>query len=244
MDFKRMDIGNATEAVRLLLEELALEEYRFSVGLREPESAVHVEYAANDGWRSVTLTVPDATLLKSREERDVRSGLAATWRQKLVHARRRVDEREDRRAEAIALGRNWADEQAERLRDSVPGADWPDFWSEADNGPLPLGLGWEERGEMFVAATRAAQERWRDLRDEQVRVESLEEDEGQAEAAAAELEASLRNGLPSGVTAARDGSGVYLLSSADDQARSVASLKDAVLVLEDLTEGRNGSTRQ
>jgi len=48
MDFKRVDVGNATEAVWLLLDDLALEEYRFTIGLREPESEVRVGYAASE----------------------------------------------------------------------------------------------------------------------------------------------------------------------------------------------------
>lgn len=239
MDFKPVDIRNATEAVHLLLEELALEEYRFSVGLGAPETEVHVEYAARDGWRTVTLSVPDSVLLKSREEQAVLSSLAAQWRQMLPHARRRTDAREDRRAEATALGRVWAEAKAGELRDRIPAADWPDFWREADNGPMPLGLDWDERGEMFVCATRAAQERWRDLRTDQLGVESIEEDEGQREAAAVGLEATLHETLPPGVTAGRDGSRVYLHDRVSDQERSVASLKDVALTVEDWTEERS-----
>lgn len=238
MDFKPVDIRNATEAVRLLLEELALQEYRFSVGLRAPETEVHVEYAASDGWRTVTLSVPDSVLLNSRQEREALISLAAEWRQMLPRARRRTDVREDRRAEATALGRVWADEKAGKLRDRVPAVDWPDFWSEADNGPMPLGLNWDERGEMFVCATRAAQEQWRDLRNDQLSVESIEEDEGEREAAAAGLEATLHETLPPGVAAGRDASRVYLLDLASDQERSVASLKDAALTVEEWTEER------
>ena len=68
----------------------------------------------------------------------MRSGLATEWRQKLARAKRRTEPGEDRRAEAIALGRAWADEKANTLRDDVPAADWPDFWNETSNGPLPL----------------------------------------------------------------------------------------------------------
>jgi hypothetical protein len=104
MDFRRVDVGNATEAVRLLLEELALEEYRFTIGFREPESEVRVEYAASDGWRNATLTVPDSALLRSRQDGEVRSGLATEWRQKLRRAKRRTEPREIDRSRASGSG--------------------------------------------------------------------------------------------------------------------------------------------
>jgi hypothetical protein len=239
MDFRRFDVGNATEAVRLLLEELALEEYRFTIGVREPESEVRVEYAASDGWRNATLTVPDSALLKSRQDSKVRNNLATEWRQKLTRAKRRTEPREDRRAEATALGRAWAEEKANALRDDVPAADWPDFWEEASNGPLPLELEWEERSDMLMSATRAAQDRWRELRSEQLLVESIEGDEGESEAAAVRLEASLGEGLPSGITVGRDGSRVHLQNAATDQERSVTSLGDAARVIEEWTEQSN-----
>jgi len=236
MDFRRVDVGNATEAVRLLLEELALEEYRFTIGLREPVSEVRVEYAASDGWRNATLTVPDAALLKSREDGQVRSGLATEWRQKLTRAKRRTETRGDRRAEATALGRAWADEKANALRDDVPAADWPDFWDEASNGPLPDNVAWAERSDMLVSAIRAAQDRWRELRSEQLLVESIEGDDSEGEAAAVRLETSLREGLPPGITVGRDGSRVHLQNAATDQEQSVTSLGDAARVIEDWTE--------
>jgi len=236
MDFKRVDVGNATEAVRLLLEELALQEYRFTIGLREPESEVRVEYASNDGWKGTTLTVSDSTLLKSRQDSKLRSELATEWRQKLTRAKRRTSAREDRRAEATALGRAWADEKADALRDDVPAADWPDFWEEASNGPLPPDLAWEERSDMLVSATRAAQDRWRELRSEQLYAESIEEDGGASEAEAVRLEASLRDGLPRGIRLGRDGCRVHLQNAATDQERSVTSLGDAARVIEEWTE--------
>jgi hypothetical protein len=236
MDFKRVDVGNATEAVRLLLEELALEEYRFTIGLREPVSEVRVEYAASDGWRNATLTVPDAALLKSRQDSKLRSGLATEWRHRLTRAKRRTSTREDRRAEATALGRAWADEKANALRNDVLAADWPDFWDDASNGPLPPELTREERSEMLVSATRAAQERWRELRSEQLHVESIEEDDGESEAGAVRLEASLGEGLPRGIRVGRDGPRVHLHNAATDQERSVTSLADAARVIEEWTE--------
>jgi hypothetical protein len=128
---------------------------------------VGVEYAATDGWRTATLHVGDAALLASRTDPKVRSQLASQWRGRLIHAKRRTDAQEDRHAEASALGRAWADEKANTLSDQVPAAEWPDFWDEASNGPLPLDIEGKELGEMLVSATRAAHDRWAELLNEQ-----------------------------------------------------------------------------
>jgi hypothetical protein len=236
MDFKRADLANAAEAIRLLLSELALQDYRFTIDPREPGSDVGIEYAATDGWRTATLHVGDAALLASRTDREVRSHLASQWGDRLIHAKRRTQAQEDRRAEATALGRAWADEKANVLRDRIPAADWPDFWDEADNGQLPLDIDAEQGGQMLVSANRAAHDRWAELLKEQRSVESTEEDEHALEAAAAQFEASLRGRLPPGITAGRDGSRVYLQNSESGDERSVTSEEDVAMVMEEWTE--------
>jgi hypothetical protein len=236
MDFHRANLTNATEAIRLLLSELALEDYRFTIDPREPESEVGVEYAATDGWRTATLHVGDAALLASRTDPKLRSQLASQWRETLIHARRRIDAQGDRRAEASALGRAWADEKANTLRDRVPAADWPDFWDEASNGQLPRDIAGEELREMWVSATRAAHDRWAELLNEQRSVESIEEDEHEFEAEAVQFEASLQGSLPPGIATGRDGSRVVLRNSASGEERSVTSEEDVAMVLEEWTE--------
>jgi hypothetical protein len=236
MDFNRADLASATEAIRLLLSELALEDYRFTIGPREPESEVGVEYAASDGWRTATLHVGDAALLASRTDPNVRRQLASQWRERLIHAKRRTDAQEDRRAEATALGRAWADEKANTLRDRVPAADWPDFWDETSNGQLPLDIQGEELAEMSVSATRAAHDRWAELLNDQRSVESIEEDDHALEAAAAQFEASLQGSLPPGIATGRDGSRVVLRNGANGEERSVTSEEDVAMVMEEWTE--------
>ena len=239
MDIHRADLASATEAIRLLLTEIALEDYRFTIDAREPESEVGVEYAATDGWRTATLHVVDAALLASRTDPKVRSQLASQWRERLIHAKRRTPAQEDLRAEAAALGRAWADEKASALRDRVPAADWPDFWDETSSGHLPFDVEGEELGEMFVSATRAAHDRWAELLNDQRSVESIEEDEHEFEAAAAQFEASLQGSLPPGIATGRDGSRVVLRSSASGRERSVTSEEDVAMVLEEWTEQRD-----
>lgn len=235
MDIKRVDLANTTEAVRLLLGELALEDYRFTLEPRELETEVGVEYAATDGWRCAKLLAGDADLLASRTDRDRRRQLASQWRERLAHAKRRSESEEDRRAEGIALGRAWADRKASALRERVPASDWPDFWAEADNGQLPRDLEAPQRDQVLASANRAARERWLELLNEQRSVETLEEDDHDLEAAAARFEASLRGTLPPTIGAGRDGSRVYL-QTADGLERSVTSLHDVALAIEDWTE--------
>jgi hypothetical protein len=240
MDFKRADLANATEAIRLLLSELALEDYRFTIEPREPESDVGVEYAATDGWRCAKLRVRDAALLASRTDPGVRSQLASQWGERLAHAKRRSETEEDVRVEGTALGHSWADQKANALRDRIRASDWPDFWEEASNGPLPRDLAGEQRDVLLASASRAAHERWLELLNEQRSVESTEEDEHELEAAAARFEASLERALPPTISAERDGSQVYL-QTADGLERTVASLEDVGLVIEEWTEQPDNS---
>ncbi|HVZ35044.1 MAG TPA: hypothetical protein VG963_21610 [Polyangiaceae bacterium] len=66
-------------------------------------------------------------------------------------------------AEAIALGRAWAHEKARQLELTRAPEDWPDFWSEADDGPLPRNVPSSARSRLRREASSAARERWREL---------------------------------------------------------------------------------
>jgi hypothetical protein len=149
---------------------------------------------------------------------------------------------EAHRAEAIALGRAWADELAERYRDETPAADWPDFWDDADDGPLPTNLRPEQRAAMKRVAHRAAHERWIELVADQRAAESIDEDTLEREAAAAQLEATLRRAVPSAIGVGRDGSRAFLLLGKSGVERTVSSLEDAWRVVEEWSEQRRAPT--
>lgn len=153
-----------------------------------------------------------------------------------VNQERQTRAAEARVAEAMALGHAWAAEKADEYRDRVPAAEWPDFWDDRDDGPLPRELDAAERERMRRIANRAARERWLELVADQRAAESTEEDED--EAAAAALESELRASLPEGVTAGRDGSRVYLSETERGMERTVASIEDAWRVVEEWSEGR------
>lgn len=66
-------------------------------------------------------------------------------------------------SEAIALGRAWAQEKARQLELTRAPEDWPDFWSEADDGPLPRNAPSSARARLRHEASSAARERWLEL---------------------------------------------------------------------------------
>jgi hypothetical protein len=174
MEWTHANLTSATEAVSELLGRLGLQRYLFAVEPRGSGCEVRVEYAATEGWKATTLHVDDATLLASHRDSNVQNTLSRKWRASLKHALYKSDVTEARAAEAIALGRAWAEEKADALRSRVPVAEWPDFWDDAEHGPLPLELTLTERREMQVAANRAARERWLELIQDQRSAESFE----------------------------------------------------------------------
>ena len=145
---------------------------------------------------------------------------------------------ETRRLEAVALGHAWADQRAERLRDRLPADEWPDFWDDADNGPLPEDTDAEAQAGLGSVASRAAHERWRELTEHQRALEKIEEDEQALEASASDLEAELRRSLPQGIAVDRDGSRVFLQRQETGDERTVSSLESAWRVIEEWSDSR------
>lgn len=174
MEWTHANLTSATEAVSELLARLGLQRYLFAVEPRGAGCEVRLEYAATEGWKTTTLQVDDATLLASHRDPNVHDALARKWRASLKHALYKHEVKEARAAEAIALGRAWAEEKANSLRAQVSVAQWPDFWDDAEHGPLPLELTLTERREMQAAANRAARERWLELLQDQRSAESLD----------------------------------------------------------------------
>jgi hypothetical protein len=237
MDWTEQNIENATQAVELLLNALALEEYRFTVAPRGSQWEVGVEYPAAEGWKTATLRVPGSTLLQSRKDEELQNALAGRWLVRLKGARRRTDRAAVLAIEASALGHAWAEDKVAELREQdVPGADWPDFWDDSDSGTLPADLPLKDRREMQSRASAAARERWRELVADEASSESLETDEAQTLAAAERLRADLEARLPDGVSVGSDGSRVFLHDTVRGMERTVDSEAAARRVLEEWSE--------
>ena len=81
-------VSSATEAVDVLLGELALAAYVFVVEPKRQSWEVKIEYAALDGWRTATLTVDGKDLLSSRHDNAARRRLLEEWGHALASARR------------------------------------------------------------------------------------------------------------------------------------------------------------
>ena len=147
-------------------------------------------------------------------------------------------ETEADQAEATALGRALADERANALRNTLPAADWPDFWQDTQDVRWPVELRGARRRTFAAAVERAAQDHWRELLAEQRAVEDIEEDPHEPESAAVQLEAVLRESVPPGTTCGRDGSRVYVLDTETGMERTVTSLEGAWRVIEEWGERR------
>ena len=174
MEWTHANLTSATVAVSELLGRLGLQRYLFAVEPRGASCEVRVEYAATEGWKATTLKVDDATLLASHGDPNVQNTLSRKWRASLKHALYKREVQEARAAEGIALGHAWAEAKADMLRSRVPVAEWPDFWDDAEHGPLPVELTLTERRDMLFAANRAARERWLELLQDQRSAESFE----------------------------------------------------------------------
>ena len=107
---------------------------------------------------------------------------------------------------------------------------------------MPEGLTAAERRELCRQATLAARERWTELVADE-RGKEIEANQNEIEARAASLEAQLQRSLPPDVGVGRDGSRVFLtLPDAEPAERTISSLSDAWLVLNDWQEQRRAAS--
>jgi hypothetical protein len=243
MEWTAKDRAQATSVVSTLLGRLGLQQYSFLVRPRAARCDVHVEYASMAGWNGTTLLFDAAQLLAAARERGAARELTIAIKAKLKQARYAANAAEARRAEGIALGRAWASDKADELRGAIDPADWPDFWDEADAGPLPGDMSLAEQRELYNRATLAARERWVDIVADERFSDTLEENRDETEARAAALEAELRGSLPPDVNVGRDGSRVFLvLSDPGRGEKTVSSLSNAWRVLRDWQEQRRAAS--
>jgi len=73
------DIRSARDAVERVLDELGLAAFAFTVEPKEGQWTVHVECAAGEGWREVTLPVEVSDLRASLADAAARDRLRGAW---------------------------------------------------------------------------------------------------------------------------------------------------------------------
>jgi hypothetical protein len=83
MTVSTLQLAEAREVVRSLLEELRLEAYLFEVEPRGAAWEIRVDCGINGQWQSLTLTAASGQLTASREDDAVREALLSSWREPL-----------------------------------------------------------------------------------------------------------------------------------------------------------------
>jgi hypothetical protein len=139
--------------------------------------------------------------------------------------------------DAEALGRSWAEQKAETLRE-LPAVDWPDIWEPRPGTELPFAkeLSAAERESLLRVAHHEAAERWAELVTAEREIEDAADEEHDQEAEAIQLFEGLRDDLPAGLEARRDGPRVYLEDLATGRETTVTSLEHAWKVVAEWLE--------
>jgi hypothetical protein len=73
------DIRSARLAVERVLDEIGLDAYLYTVEPKESGWSLHVECAAEDGWKQVTMPVDRDELRASLHDAHVRGRLRRAW---------------------------------------------------------------------------------------------------------------------------------------------------------------------
>lgn len=84
MPLSSADLIQAREAAAELLEELRLDAYLFEIEPRNGQWELRVECAIEEGWETMTLSVPKSLLLAGRDDRAARRRLLTDWRERLA----------------------------------------------------------------------------------------------------------------------------------------------------------------
>jgi hypothetical protein len=79
MVLSMLELANARESVRDLLDRLQLEAYLFEVEPRDSHWEVRIECGTNDEWESVVLEVDAEQLKACREPGRAREDLLTAW---------------------------------------------------------------------------------------------------------------------------------------------------------------------
>ena len=83
MPLSTLELANAREIVRSLLEQLRLEAYLFEVEPHEPNWKIRVDCGINEQWQSVALEISSEQLTASREDGPARDALLTAWSEQL-----------------------------------------------------------------------------------------------------------------------------------------------------------------
>lgn len=88
MEWSYESVEHARDAVGVLLDQLGLDAYLFSVEPRDGSWEIRLEYATDAGWATRVLLVDSATLVASFSDHSARSRLVHTWNLALRNAKR------------------------------------------------------------------------------------------------------------------------------------------------------------
>lgn len=140
---------------------------------------------------------------------------------------------------AAAAGHEWAEEKAEALEGAIRAVDWPETWQAAWGGALPFDAPLDVRATetLLAIANHAASLRWQSLLEARRMAEAAGEEEQDLEANAVRLFEGVRDTLPDGLTAVRDGERVYLLD-ANGMERTITSPEQTFGVVKEWKESR------
>jgi hypothetical protein len=83
MPLSTLELANAREIVRGLLEQLRLEAYLFEVEPHEPNWQIRVDCGIKEQWQSVVLEISFGQLSASREDGPERDALLTAWHKQL-----------------------------------------------------------------------------------------------------------------------------------------------------------------
>lgn len=78
-----LELANAREIVRDLLEELQLEAYIFEVEPKDPHWQIRLDCGLGDQWQSLMFEVDFERLKASKESDQVREEILAAWQKHL-----------------------------------------------------------------------------------------------------------------------------------------------------------------
>ncbi len=87
MEWSYESVERARDAVGVLLEQLGLDTYLFSVEPRNSSWEIRLEYATDAGWTTRVLLVDSSTLVSSFSDHSKRARLVHAWKRALEGAK-------------------------------------------------------------------------------------------------------------------------------------------------------------
>ena len=93
MKWSYESVEHARDAVGVLLDQLGLDAYLFSVDPHDATWEIHLEYATDAGWIKRVLEVDTSMLIASFSDHSARSRLVHMWKLALQNAKRAASTR-------------------------------------------------------------------------------------------------------------------------------------------------------